>query len=150
MTTSPKNAGRMQDGTFASGQSGNPKGKKKGTRNKTTLAVQALLDGEGEEITRKAIELAKSGDMTAIRLVLERIIPPRKDAPIQFDMPPIKTAEDIPPALASLIAATAKGQLTPAEGTAIASLLEQTRKAIETCELERKLDGLQTLLKNRS
>ena len=144
-----ENTGKKQGNQFEKGQSGNPAGRPKGSRNKTTLAVQALLDGEGEEITRKAIELAKDGDMTAIRLVLERIIPPRKDAPIQFDMPPIKTAEDIPAALASLIAATAEGQLTPAESQAIASLLEQTRKAIETSELERKLDGLQTLLKHR-
>ena len=134
---------------FSAGQSGNPAGRPKGSRNKTTLAVQALLDGESEEITRKAIELAKAGDMTAIRLVLERIIPPRKDSPIQFDMPLIKTAEDIPNALAKILQEVAASNLTPAEGQAIASLLEQTRKVIETCELERKLEGLQTLLNGR-
>ena len=41
------------------GESGNPAGKKTGTRHRTTLAVERLLDGEGEELTRKAIELAK-------------------------------------------------------------------------------------------
>ena len=53
---------------FVKGQSGNPKGKPKGVRNRLTLAAEALLDGEAETITRKAVELAKDGDMTAIRL----------------------------------------------------------------------------------
>jgi Family of unknown function (DUF5681) len=66
---------------FEPGKSGNPAGKLKGTRNKTTLAVMALLDGEAETITRKAIQLAKEGDLTALRLCLDRIAPPRKDRP---------------------------------------------------------------------
>src|SRR4029077_7685570 len=41
------------------GQSGNPSGRPKGSRNRTTLAAEALLDGEAEQLTRKAIELAK-------------------------------------------------------------------------------------------
>jgi hypothetical protein len=53
---------------FRPGQSGNPDGRPKGSRNKATLAMEALLDGEAEAITRKAIEKALEGDMTAIRL----------------------------------------------------------------------------------
>jgi hypothetical protein len=49
---------------FQPGQSGNRAGKRKGTRNKVTLAVEALLDGEAETLTRKAIELAKAGDLS--------------------------------------------------------------------------------------
>ena len=67
---------KIQDGykemTFKPGTSGNPSGKPAGARNKTTLAVEALLDGEAEDLTRKAIELAKAGDMTALRLCLDR------------------------------------------------------------------------------
>jgi hypothetical protein len=56
----------MPEMPFEPGKSGNPAGKLKGTRNKTTLAVEALLDGEAETITRKAIELAKDGDLAAL------------------------------------------------------------------------------------
>ena len=63
---------------FEPGQSGNPAGKAKGTRNKVTLAIEALLDGEAEALTRKAIELAKAGDMAALRLCMDRLAPPRK------------------------------------------------------------------------
>ena len=69
------------------GRSGNPAGKAKGTRNRTTLAIEALLAGEAEELTRKAIEMAKEGDGPALRMCLDRLAPPRKDAPVCFDLP---------------------------------------------------------------
>ena len=65
-----------------------------GSRNKATLAVQELFDTEAETIGRKAIELALAGDMTAIRLVLERILPPRRDMPINIELPDIAKIED--------------------------------------------------------
>jgi hypothetical protein len=58
---------------FKPGKSGNPSGKPKGARNKTTLAMEKLLDDDAATITSKAIELAKNGDLTALRLCLERI-----------------------------------------------------------------------------
>jgi hypothetical protein len=72
----PVNAGRKQDTRFKPGESGNPAGKPRGARHKTTLACDLLLEGEAEAITRKAIELAKIGDGPALRLCLERIAPP--------------------------------------------------------------------------
>ncbi|MGA8591349.1 MAG: DUF5681 domain-containing protein, partial [Pseudolabrys sp.] len=86
---------------FKPGKSGNPSGKPTGERNKTTVAMEKLLDDDAATITSKAIELAKHGDLTALRLCLERIIPPRKDRPVNFDMPEIKTPSD------ALVAATA-------------------------------------------
>jgi hypothetical protein len=43
------------------------------------MAMEELLDGEGETLTRKAIELAKGGDIQALRLCMERLLPPRRD-----------------------------------------------------------------------
>src|SRR5262249_56129390 len=86
----------MPEMPFEPGKSGNPAGKLKGTRNKTTLAVEALLDGEAETITRKAIELAKAGDLAALRVCLDRIAPPRKDRPVLFELPPVSSPPDPP------------------------------------------------------
>ena len=86
---------------FEPGKSGNPAGKLKGTRNRTTLAVEALLDGEAETLTRKAIELAKRGDLAALRVCLDRIVPPRKDRPVKFELPPISSAADAAKAAAA-------------------------------------------------
>jgi hypothetical protein len=82
---SNRKSGRNADGTFGPGNCGKPKG----TRHKATLAAMALLDGEAESLSRKAVELALQGDTTALRLCLERIAPPRKDAPVTFDLPPL-------------------------------------------------------------
>jgi hypothetical protein len=72
------NAATKQRGRpFKAGQSGNPTGKRLGTRNKATMAAQALLDGEADALTRRAVELALEGNMAALRLCLERLLPPR-------------------------------------------------------------------------
>jgi hypothetical protein len=57
-------------GQWKKGQSGNPAGPPKGTRHKATIAAEALLDGEVEALTRKAIERALEGDGVALRLCL--------------------------------------------------------------------------------
>jgi hypothetical protein len=89
--------------TSLPGKSGNPAGRPKGSRNKTTLAVEALLDREAEDLTRKAIELAKGGDLVALRLCLDRICPPRKESPVSFVLPPLNTAADAKQASAAIL-----------------------------------------------
>ena len=75
----PENTEAKQGVTqFRPGQSGNPNGRPKGSRNAATLALESLLDGEAEALTRKAVELALAGDIAALRLCLDRILPPRK------------------------------------------------------------------------
>ena len=80
--TLAENSAKKQRGRpFPKGTSGNPAGKPCGARHRTTRAAELLLDGEARALTRKCIELAKEGDRSALRLCLERIIPPRRDRP---------------------------------------------------------------------
>jgi hypothetical protein len=135
----PKQRGRP----FRKGQSGNPAGKPKGTRHRATMAVQALLEGEAEALTRKCIELAKEGDNTALRLCMERLAPAAKSRPIQLSMPAIETAADILRAHAATIRAMAEGEITPDEASVIAGVLEAKRKVIETVQLEERVAKLE-------
>ena len=130
---------RAEDGRFTHGNSGRPKG----ARHKTTLAVEALLEGEAEGLTRKAIDLALGGDVTALRLCLERIAPARKDAPIKFDMPEMKTAADAAAAVGAILDNVASGHLSPDEARSIAPLIETYRKTLETEDLERRITALE-------
>src|SRR5258708_4192358 len=98
---------------FKPGTSGNPNGRPKGSRNATTLALESLLDGEAEALTRKAVELALTGDIAALRLCLDRILPPRKDLPVSFDLPPMKASGDAVAAMAALVDAVAAGRPAP-------------------------------------
>jgi hypothetical protein len=124
---------------FTAGNSGRPKG----ARNKTTLAVEALLDGEAETITRKAIEMALAGDTTAMRLVLERICPPRKERPVAFTLPKLETPADAVAASAALVEAVARGELTPGEAGELSKLVEGFTKAVELHDIAARLEKLE-------
>jgi ABC-type uncharacterized transport system substrate-binding protein len=50
MIDNPENTGTKQDTRFQPGQSGNPGGRPKGSRNKATLALECLLDGQAEAL----------------------------------------------------------------------------------------------------
>jgi len=112
------------DTRFKPGHSGNPNGRPKGSLNATTLAAQALLDGEAEILTRKAIELAKGGDLAALRLCIDRLVPPRKDRPVSFDLPKIESARDAANAISAVLTAVSTGDLTPAEASDVTRLLD--------------------------
>ena len=109
---------------FKPGQSGNPAGKPKGTRNASTLALETLLDGQASALTQKAIDLALTGDMAALRLCLDCILPPRKDRPVTFALPPIEGAQDAAATVSAVLAAVAAGDLTPADAGEISKLIE--------------------------
>lgn len=132
-------SGRNADGTFGPGNPGKPKG----TRHKATRAALALLDGEAEALTRQAVTMALGGDATALRLCLERIAPPRKDAPVTFALPPMKSAADAARAAGAVLDAVAGGEVTPSEGAHIMALVETFRRTLETSELERRVAALE-------
>jgi len=139
MTDQGRKSGRNPDGTFAAGNPGKPKG----TRHKATRAALALLDGETEALTRKAVDLALAGDTVALRLCLERIAPPRKDSPVQFDLPRMETARDAATAAGAVLDAVADGELTPTEGAHVMGLIEAFRRTLETTELEARVAALE-------
>ncbi|MFN7263478.1 MAG: DUF5681 domain-containing protein [Phenylobacterium sp.] len=140
MNDTPRNnAPKTRGRPFAAGNPGRPKG----ARHKITRAVEALLEGEAEALTRKAVEAALDGDMTALRLCLDRLAPARRDAPVRFDLGLLDGPTAALEATARAIEAMAEGELTPTEAAAVVGLLEAYRKAFETVEIERRLAALE-------
>ena len=123
-------------------QQGNP-GRPKGSRNRATLALEALLDGEAEALTRKAIEMAMGGDNTAMRLVMDRIMPPRKERLVLFTLPKLETAGDAVKATAALVEAVSVGDITPGEAGDLSKLVDGFTKAVELHEIQQRLDRLE-------
>ena len=129
---------------FKKGQSGNPSGRPKGARNKATVAAYTLLQGEIEAITRAAIEAAKAGDMVAIRLCLDKVLPAMKGAPMPaLDMPELKTASDIPAYFEAINELLATGDLTEGELSALLNVVEKFRQTIDFAELEQRIEALE-------
>lgn len=142
--TDAANAAQKQRGRpFEPGQSGNPAGKAKGTRHRTTLAIEALLEGEAETLTRKAIDLALAGDMTALRLCMDRLVPVRRDRPVMFDLPKIGGAGEVKAATEAVLVAVSSGELTPGEASEIGKLIDAHLKAIEVSDFEDRLNKLE-------
>lgn len=123
-------------------EAGNP-GRPRGARHKTTLAIEALLEGEADRLTRKAIDMALEGDTVAMRLCLDRLAPPRRDAPISIALPLVKSAEDTVAASSAVLVAVGAGEITPDEGGRLMGLLTAHRSIIEIGDLERRLAALE-------
>jgi hypothetical protein len=130
-------------GQWPKGASGNPSGRPKGSRNKATLAMEALLEGEAERLTRKAVEMALEGDVFALRLCLERLLPARKDRPIDLNLPPVQSAKQISEAMGTVVAAIGEGQITPKEGQVLASILAVQAEFVEAEHLEQRVFHLE-------
>jgi hypothetical protein len=102
-----------------------------------------LLDGESEAITRKLLEKALEGDMTALRLCLERLLSPRRDRPVAFDLPPIETTADALSASSSVLAACADGVLSPGEAAQVMESISTHVRMLEAVEIEARVSALE-------
>jgi hypothetical protein len=96
------------------------------------MAVQALLDGEAEGLTR-----------VALRLCMDRILPVRKERPITVALPEVSTIEGIVEALGVVTSAVTEGEITPGDAATLAGVLETKRKALETQEIERRITAIE-------
>jgi len=137
---------RVRGRPFEKGRSGNPGGRHRGSRNKATLAAAALLAGESEALTRKAVELALKSDPTAMRLCMERVLPPCRDRTVKFRLPPIAdtrpgetsgpSSHDVSQAMNAVASALAQGEITPGEAETIAGVADTFVRAIETTKTQ--------------
>jgi Family of unknown function (DUF5681) len=136
-------AGNQRGRPFEKGRSGNPAGKPKGARHKTTLLAEKLMQDDAEAVVKVVVEAAKGGDITAARLVLDRIAPARRDNPVAFTLPEVTSAADAANAMGSILAAVAAGELSPSEGAEVAKLLDAFTRTLEATEFERRLQALE-------
>ena len=78
-----------------------------------------------------------------MRLCLERVLAPRREPEVLFDLPPIRDAGDISGAMAAVMRALAQGSVTPSEAGEIARLVETFMRAIECSDFERRLQQVE-------
>ena len=129
--------------TFHKGESGNPAGRPRGSLNRTTALMQSLLEANAEAIARKAIDLATGGDLTAIRICFDRLVPARKHEPIALELPRLDTAADTVTAASTIVAAVAAGELAPSEAADIAKAVDIYVRALATQQFEERLAKLE-------
>ncbi len=107
------------------------------------MLLEALLDGKAEELTTKAITMAQGGDPAMMRLCIERLIPPRKDRPINFELPPLKTTQDASLAMLKILEGVARGELTPSEASEISKVIENYADTVRLTDLEQRISEME-------
>ena len=121
-------------GQWTKGQSGNPAGRPKGARNRSTVLAELLLAEDVERLVRVAVQKAIAGDVGLLRFCLSRLLPPARHRAVEFDLPntagmsPARAAEA---SLGAVIRAVAAGEIAPAEAKIIADVIERCRRAGE-------------------
>jgi hypothetical protein len=128
---------------FPKGESGNPAGRPRGSKNRATRAAELLFDGEAAALTRKAIEMALAGDPAALRLCLDRTVAPRRERAIDLALPVIHSAADILGAIEVVAAAVGRGAITPGEGLTLSQMIEAFLRAIDASDFEHRLQDLE-------
>jgi hypothetical protein len=128
---------------FAQPSGGRRRGRPKGSRNKFTLALEAVLEGEAEELMRLLIAKALAGDWPALRFCVGLMLPARRDSPVTFDLPEIENAGDLVKAARALLAACAQGSVSPDEATEVMRVITAVRALEKMGERETRLIALE-------
>jgi hypothetical protein len=136
--------------TFLPGQSGNPAGRPRGARNKKTIALEALLDGESEALMEKIIAFAKMGDDIAMRLCVERMMPPRRERPVPLRLPRIESEADARRASAAVIEALGEGEVTPKEAEHLMRAIAGAAVIIQSSEIAARLKRMEEQFAERA
>jgi hypothetical protein len=118
------------------------RGRPKGSRNKTKLSGQHLLDQFAEHLTSKCISMAMDGNPSALRMCMDRINA-RHPACIQLSLPAIRSAADIGRAAEKITNAIRKGGISPDEGETMMRILDSCARVIESVEFEKRLEMLE-------
>src|ERR1700757_3956348 len=134
---------RQKAATWQKGQSGNPRGMKTGSKHKATLFAENLLSGEAEGLVRKVIELAKAGDVGALKICRDRLLPPLKSRPVNFPLPTLRTTSDALDALTALVQGLSSGQLLAEEAESLTATISTFIKAVEVSMFEDRLAALE-------
>jgi hypothetical protein len=132
-TSTPAVRGRP----FAKGNGG----RRPGSKNRSSLILEALSESEKEELVRKGLEIAKAGDVSMLKFFLSRILP--QERPVRMDLPQMEFADDAVEALGSIVRAVSEGSLSPSEGADIANLVNSYSRAIDMADLVKRLDALE-------
>ena len=138
--TTPK---RSAEGRWRKGTSGNPAGRPAGSRNKSTAFFEELLNGQGEALIHKAIELSLQGDTRALSICWDRLLPPRKERTIMFPLPTVSDGKNVSAALASVVTGVAEGRITPGEAECLARVLETQMRIVEFDALAQRVAKLE-------
>jgi hypothetical protein len=126
---------------FQPGQSGNPAGRPRGSRNKGTVIAEKLLDDSAGALTTAAIKCATEGDPAALRACMDRIAPRLRHRPLDFALPSLVTLADTPGAINAIAQGLAHGELDRDEAVVLMRAVREFTLALAAVEREKRATG---------
>ena len=118
-------------------------GRPLGSRNQASLDREALLDEYGTAITKKCLTEAMKGDKSALRLCMERLVPPARQQSAAFKLPAIRSAADLPRASNAILKTSAEGTLSVQDGEGFLRMLELRQRLLGAPELTLRIEALE-------
>lgn len=129
---------------FQKGKSGNPKGRT--PAHITAAKVRKSIADDLPDIMNKLVEMAKDGDVQAIKILLDRVCPAIKPQALPINLPVNGTLAEQGN---EIIKATMSGKIPPDIGSQLITALSNQGKLIELQELTERLDRIEKQLEQR-
>jgi len=130
---------------FLPGQSGNPSGRRPGTRTKKQLIVEQIFEADAEKVGRKAVALALAGNTDCIRLIIDRVAPAPRGRRVRFALPQVSSAD--PVALIAVVncilKAASEAEISIDEAASLANTVESGVRIVEFAELAERVAALE-------
>lgn len=130
--------------SFPKGRSGNPKGRPPGIRDKR-LEMRDMLLPHAKALVTKVVEMAKAGDASAMRICIDRLIPPAKARDDPIALPGI--GKSLADNSRIVVKALSDGNLTPDEAATVLQALSSQARIVEADEIETRLTALESAVK---
>lgn len=123
------------------GQSGNPKGRPVGSRNKKNVIAEEFAK-DGSAVARVVMDAALAGDMQAANMVLQRLSPPlrARAEKVTFQLTPDAPLSE---QAAQILQAVSDGQIDPDTGKLLIDCIQSVAGIRAVDELEARLAALE-------
>src|SRR5580704_9007531 len=132
--------------TFIKGQSGNPAGRRPGSRNKVTQLVEEMVEAGAERVTRELLDHACLGNPTALRICFGQLMPQRRGAPVPISLPPVETLADLDKWSVAILNGIASGEMNAAEAIELMKVVESVSRRLKAAETDARVARLEQMV----
>lgn len=127
---------------FKAGVSGNKAGRPPGIKDKRS-ELRALIEPHAGALIQKAVDLALGGDTNALRLCMERLVPPIR---AQTESVTLALSGTLAERAEAVVEAAATGTISPDAASVLMNLLAQVARVEEASELKKEILEIKAIL----
>lgn len=121
----------------------------KGHRIHIASVCEKIVSDKAPELVSKTVQAALDGDMTAMRLCMDRVMPVLKNRPVNISIPEINTADDAMKALGQVVKEVAAGVISIDEGNGMIQMINNIREIILQNEDISRMKSYQETIENK-